>query len=203
MKCILFITLFLVSFTTQAGVIGYSTFPLVSKKNLLSASFDSVISGGGGIGVEARYTQKLNSRLILDGGLGISGSDQSTSKLFMGADYEIMPDYLDQPRVSVKLNWINEEQFLYRINRISFAPTVTKGFNFWGKEAYPFVAIPFGVDFNGELKQYETVMNLTAGINGQLPFRGYEKLTANVEMSLNLKDSYSTISMGVSMPISF
>lgn len=193
----------MMTLAAQAGVVGYSTFPLVKKQHHLSASFDSVLSSGGGMGLEARYTQKLNSRVIVDGGLGISGSDQAASKLFAGIDYEIMPDYMEQPRVSLKASWINEEQFDYRINRIRFAPTVAKGFNFWGKEAYPFVALPVGVDFNGELKRYETTMNLTTGITGQLPIAGYEKITGNVEMSLNLKDSYSTLSVGVSIPVSF
>ena len=202
-KRILVSLLFLLSLWVQAGVVGYSTFPLVTKKHMLSASFDSVISSNGGMGLEARYTQKLNSRMIIDGGLGISGADQSGSKLFFGADYEIMPDYMEQPRVSAKFNWTNENQFGFRINRIGVAPTITKGFNFWGKEAYPFVALPIAIDFNGELKTYETVMNLTAGITGQIPLKGYEKFTGNIEMSLNLKDSYSTLSFGVTLPASF
>ena len=196
------IVLFLAT-SGQAGVIGYSTFPLVNSKNLLSAGLDSVVSSGGGMGINASYTQKINSRLIVDGGLGVSGADQTGSKIFLGADYEIMPDYLEQPRVSMKFRWLNEDQFSYRINRLSAAPTVTKGFSFWGKEAYPYVALPMGVDFNGDTKTYETFMNITTGINGQLPFKGYEKITGNVEMSLNLKDSYSTISVGMSIPVTF
>jgi hypothetical protein len=153
------------------------------------------------MGLEARYTHKVNHRFILDGGLSISGADQSASRIFFGADYEIMPDYMEQPRVSMKFRWANEDQFQYRVNRVSIAPTATKGFRFWGKEAYPFVAMPIGIDFNKNNNTYKTVMNLTTGITGQLPLKGYEKVTGNVEMSLNLKDSYSTFSVGLSMPI--
>ncbi len=201
-KGILVLLLFFVS-SAYATVVGYSSYPLVTKKNLLSAGMDSVISSGGGFGLEARYTQRVNSRFTVDGGLAISGADQSASRLFLGADYEIMPDYMEQPRVSLKFNWFNEEQFNSRINRISLAPTATKGFNFWGKEAYPYVSLPIGMDFNGETKTYETVMNLAFGITGQLPFTGYEKITGNAEVSFNVKDSYSTFSLGLSMPVSF
>jgi hypothetical protein len=203
MKKILSLVVLFMATVCQAGVIGYSAFPLVNSKNLLSAGLDSVVSSGGGIGISASYTQKINSRLIADGGLGVSGADQTGSKIFLGADYEFMPDYLEQPRVSVKFRWLNEDQFSYRINRVSAAPTMTKGFSFWGKEAYPYAAIPFGVDFNGDTKTYETFFNLTVGINGQLPFKGYEKITGNVEMSLNVKDSYSSISVGMSIPVTF
>lgn len=198
----LFVALGLVCVTPALASFGtgISSYPLMVDKSMLSAEFTGVTSAGGGVGMQARYTHKLTPSIVLDGGVGVSGGERS-NRLFAGADFEIFPDYMTQPRVSVKTIYSNAKEFDTRRNNVSVAPTVSKGFSFWGEEAYPFLAIPYGVSLDSDSGTYQTVANLNLGISGPIPAEGYRHLTGTVEMNVNLKNSYSGIFFGVSFPI--
>lgn len=180
--------------------IGVSTFPMMTDTKMVSAEFTGITSTGGGVGMQARYSQKMNSALMLDAGVGL-GAGERSNRLFAGADYEILPDYMNQPRVSVKTTLSNAREFEKRRNILSLAPTLSKGFSFWGEEAYPFVALPMGLSLESGSKTYETVMALSLGMTGQLPVDGYRHLTGNVEATVDIKDAYTGIFFGVSYPI--
>lgn len=179
---------------------GVSTYPIMLDKKFISGEFTGITSTGGGVGVQGRYTQRLNSKTIIDAGIGMSGGER-TSRLFAGADFELYPDYQNQPRVSVKTTFENAEEFDVRRNTIGVAPTVSKGFSFWGHEAYPFVTLPYRVSLDADNNTYQTQANLSLGITGALPFEGYKHLTGTLEAAVKLKDSYSGIFMGISYPI--
>lgn len=179
---------------------GVSTYPIMLDKKFISGEFTGITSTGGGVGVQGRYTQRLNRKTIIDAGIGMSGGERS-SRLFAGADFEIYPDYQRQPRVSVKTEISNNKEFDVRRNTIGISPTVSKGFSFWGHEAYPFVALPYNVSLDSDTKTYETQANLNVGITGNLPFEGYKHLTGTLEASVKIKDSYSGVFMGISYPI--
>lgn len=179
---------------------GVSTYPIMLDKKFISGEFTGITSTGGGVGVQGRYTQRLNRKTIIDAGIGMSGGERS-SRLFAGADFEIYPDYQRQPRVSVKTEISNSKEFDVRRNTIGISPTVSKGFSFWGHEAYPFVALPYNVSLDSDTKTYETQANLNVGITGNLPFEGYKHLTGTLEASVKIKDSYSGVFMGISYPI--
>jgi hypothetical protein len=179
---------------------GVSTYPIMLDKKFISGEFTGITSTGGGVGVQGRYTQRLNKKTIIDAGIGMSGGERS-SRLFAGADFEIYPDYQRQPRVSVKTEISNSKEFDVRRNTIGISPTVSKGFSFWGHEAYPFVALPYNVSLDSDTKTYETQANLNVGITGNLPFEGYKHLTGTLEASVKIKDSYSGVFMGISYPI--
>jgi hypothetical protein len=179
---------------------GVSTYPIMLDKKFISGEFTGITSTGGGVGVQGRYTQRLNKKTIIDAGIGMSGGERS-SRLFAGADFEIFPDYQRQPRVSVKTEISNSKEFDVRRNTIGISPTVSKGFSFWGHEAYPFVALPYNVSLDSDTKTYETQANLNVGITGNLPFEGYKHLTGTLEASVKIKDSYSGVFMGISYPI--
>lgn len=179
---------------------GYSTYPLMSDKKFFSTEFTGITSTGGGVGAQVRYGQKINSALLIDAGVGISGGER-TNRIFAGADYEVFPDYLNQPRVSVKTTITNAEEFGSRRNILSLAPTVSKGFSFWGHEAFPFVSLPLGLSLESGSKTYETISSINLGITGNLPIEQYSHLTGVAEMIINLKDSYTGLFMGVSFPI--
>lgn len=185
----------------HGAMVGNSTFPMKFKKNLLTTQFNAIVSDNGGAGFEGRYTKIVGPKIAVDGGVGISGGTRMSAKLFAGFDYELLPDYDHQPRFSLKTTYENEKQYDDRINSFSVAPTLTKGFNFWGKEGFPFAALPIGVDFNAAKKTYETTLNLNFGVAGQIPLQGMKDLIGNIETSFNLKDSYSTIALGVSFPL--
>lgn len=179
---------------------GYSTFPLMADKKLVSAEFTGITSTGGGVGAQVRYSQKLNSALLIDAGIGISGGER-TNRIFAGADYELFPDYMNQPRISVKTSFANANEFDVRRNILSVAPTVSKGFSFWGEEAFPFISLPVGLSLDSDSKTYESVISLGLGVTGHIPLDGYRHLTGVFEGIIGVKDSYSGLFAGVSFPI--
>jgi len=188
----------------SAGVMAYgvgqSTYPMGEGKKLISTEFTGITSDEGGMGMQVRYTQKVNRIFSYDVGLGISGGDRA-QRMFVGADYEIYPDYLRQPRFSIKANLERAEEFENQNTIVSMAPTISKGFNFWGKEAFPYVSLPIGLSLNGDEKSYENTISLNTGINGQLPIKGYRHLKGNLELQVGLKDSFTAFLAGVSFPM--
>lgn len=199
-RALLFIASLLVAPSLWAYGTGQSTFPLMEKQHMVSTEITGITSTGGGFGIQGRYTRKMNKRLVLDGGFGLSGGER-TNRFFAGADWELFPDYMNQPRISIKTSLENANEFDVRRNILTVAPTVSKGFSFWGEEAYPFVSLPFGVQLINETKQYETVANLNLGILGNLPFEGYRKFTASAEVTVDIKDSYTGVFLGLSYPL--
>ena len=179
---------------------GYSSFPLSIEKKLLSTEITGITSTGGGLGVQARYTQKASDQVSFDAGLGMAGGDRN-GRLFANADFEIFPDYMRQPRVALRAGFEHAKEFENNRNIFSIAPMVSKGFSFWGNEAFPFVSLPIGMNLNSDTKTYESMISLNAGINGHLPIEGYQNLIGSAEMQVGLKDSFTALFFGVSYPI--
>jgi hypothetical protein len=192
-------TTFSVSLMASYGV-GVSTYPMGTDGRMVSAEATGIVSNNGGVGMQARYTQRMTGELTLDAGAGISGGERS-SRFFAGADYELLPDWHNQPRVSVKGIFTSASEFNTRNNILTAAPTVSKGFNMWGQEVYPFAALPYGIGLNSDSKTYETTLNLSVGAISKLPIQGYEYLTANVEATIDIKDSWTGLFLGVSYPL--
>lgn len=197
---LLFIAGMLTTSQAFAYGIGQSTYPMLEKQHMLATEITGITSTGGGVGMQARYTRKMAKQLVLDGGVGIGSGDRS-NRVFVGADWEIFPDYMNQPRFSVKTTLENAKEFKNRRNILTVAPTISKGFSFWGREAFPFVAIPFGVQLINETKQYETIANLNLGILGKLPIEAMKKFTASAEATVGIKDSYTGVFLGLSYPL--
>lgn len=182
---------------------GISTFPLAEDKKILSTEVTGIVSNGGGIGLQARYTQKLNLESSVDAGLGISGGERS-ARLFAGYDYELFPDYDIQPRTSIKAFVENSKEFGTRRNILGLAPSVSKGFSFWGREAFPYLSLPYGISLDGKKNQYQTTLSANLGISGVIPgdaLFANKSLTANAEVIIGLKDSFSGMFVGFGYPI--
>lgn len=181
---------------------GISTYPLEVEKKLISAEFTGITSKGGGLGMQARFTNKLTEKGTIDAGLGISGGERS-ARLFAGYDIELFPDYENQPRTSLKAFVENSKEFSARRNILGFAPTVSKGFSFWGKEAFPYLSLPYGISLNGNNNSYSTTLSANIGVSGLIPADiGLGKqITANAEAIIGLKDSFSGIFFGAAYPI--
>ncbi|PIP95197.1 MAG: hypothetical protein COW00_13680 [Bdellovibrio sp. CG12_big_fil_rev_8_21_14_0_65_39_13] len=179
---------------------GYSTYPLSMEKTLIGAEFTGITSNGGGVGVQGRFTQRVNSKFNYDAGIGISGGQRS-SRIFAGADYELFPDYENQPKISLKSTIQNSKDFDRRVNSVSLAPTVSKGFSFWGEEAFPFISLPYAINLDSQSSTYNTSFNVNVGITGKLPIEGYSNLIGMLEATVSVKDSFTGIFAGVSYPI--
>lgn len=189
-----------VSFGASASTIGLSTHPFTMNKRVITTEFNSFLSAGAGMGITAKYFQRVDSKLNIDAGVMVSDGDRS-SAFMAGADYEIFPDYGRQPRLSAKALLQSAEVDGDRVNNFGVAPTLSKGFAFWGKEAFPFVALPVSVGLNTNEGTYETSTALAAGITGRLPIEGYSNLIGNLETNVGLRNSYTAIVMGLSMPL--
>ena len=188
------------SVSTFGYGLGVSTHPLKDNQRAVTAEFNGIISNGKGVGMQARYTQKLSELVVVDGGFGFSDGDRA-NRMFINADYELYPDYIKQPRVSVRGTLERAKEFESSKSRIGIAPTVSKGFNFWGKEAFPFASLPLGLELNRDEKSYEIVSQLALGITGNIPLRGYENILANLETNLNISNGFSSVFFGLTLPI--
>ena len=182
--------------------IGLATYPLEVETKLISAELTGITSTGGGLGLQARYTNKLSEQATVDAGLGLSGGERS-DRLFAGYDYELFPDYENQPRTSLKAFIENSNEFSDRKNILGLAPTISKGFIFWGKEAFPYFSIPYGISLNGKNNNYKTTISANVGISGLIPENrlSNKQLTGNAELIVGLKNSFSGAFFGVAYPI--
>jgi hypothetical protein len=184
----------------QASTIGVSSHPFTMKKQVVTTEFNNYLSNGTGTGITARYFQRLNEGINVDAGVGITDGDRANN-MFIGADFEMIPDYGRQPRVSVKALLDTMDFDGDRINSFGAAPTISKGFAFWGKEAFPFLAVPLKVSLNADSDTYQTSTAVAAGITGRLPVEGYENLVYNFETNMSIRNSYTGFVMGISLPI--
>ncbi len=90
-------------------------------KKFVSLEMTGNLSSDGGFGIQGRYTQKLHSKMALDAGIGISGGRRS-GRIFAGLDYEFFPDYMKQPRFSVKAMLQNVKEGINRKNVFGITP---------------------------------------------------------------------------------
>lgn len=196
------IVLFVLVFSVRvfSSSTGYISYPILAKKSMISTELDSNFSEGGGVGLGVRYTYKVLSQTTLDGGFVMSSGDRHT-RMFVGVDQEIFPDYVDQPRLSVKGNFIIANEFGTHRNVFEVVPVVSKGFNFWGEEGFPFFSLPIGLELDTKHKTYNSAVRMEFGITGKLPIEEYKDLRALVQTTLSIKDSYSGILVGLSYPL--
>lgn len=192
----------LISTQVFAYGLGLSTHPFEEGKKVITTEATGTLannSGSGG-GIQARYYQRVGRDLNVDGGFGVSSSTAARA-LFVGTDYTFFPDYGNQPRLSLKGTMANVREQDEAKNNLGLTPTVSKGFNLSGHEIFPFLAVPMHVSLDWNDNQYKGASALAMGLTSQIPFDGFEKLTANLEANLNLKNSYSGLFFGVSYPL--
>ncbi len=186
--------------SATASTIGVSNQPFLMKKHVVSTEYNNYNNAGTGAGLTLNYLRKVNEDLNLNAGFGSTNGDRG-SKFFLGADMQVFPDYGRQPRFSVKGLLESETIDGDRINSYGIAPTLSKGLAFWGKEAFPFVALPVKLNLNENEREYNTSTALAMGITGRLPIDGFKNVVGNIETNISLENSYSAFVMGISLPI--
>lgn len=200
LKCLLLVLVFSLPSLSFAYGIGYASYPLQEKQLLLAPEFVGLFSNGAGAGIQGRVTFKPNQPFVVEGGFGVGTGDRPV-RIFTGVDYEIFPDYDNQPRVSVKGSYEYAREFKQGINILGVAPTISKGFLFWGHKAYPYFAIPFALGLHDATKTYQSRLNMTVGIAGNIPMQSQGHLIGNAEMTVSLKDGYGGFLLSVAYPL--
>ena len=57
------------------------------------------------------------------------------------------------------------------------------------------------ITIDGDTNTYETTVSANLGINGNVPIESYKHLQANAELQVGVKDSYTSIIVGLSYPL--
>ena len=186
----------LLVFNLYAYGVNYSTYPFAPATKILAVDI-----GGknGAMATQLRVAYKYDSQIMVEGGLGVATSGEDNASMFAGLDYELVPDYMQQPRVGIKIAVDNSNLQTGRHNIFSVTPTVSKGVNFWGKEAFPYIAIPMGMAFGAD-QTYSTYFAMNVGITGNLPVNNYRHVVANLEASLGMSGLSSYLYAGFSFP---
>lgn len=199
-KLLLALTCSALSLSAIASTVGLSSHPFVMNKHIVTTEFNSFLNNGSGMGLNAKYLQRVNEKFNFDVGFGFTDGERS-STVQAGADVMIIPDYGRQPRFSIKGLLQSENFDGERINSFGAAPTISKGFSFWGNEAFPYLALPYKVSLNTDQNTYETSTAVAMGISGNLNVGDFRDLVGNLETNFSLRNSYAAIVMGVSLPI--
>jgi len=183
-----------------ASTVGVSAHPFTMNKHIVTTEFNSYLNNGTGMGLTARYMQRVNQKLSFDAGFGFTDGERA-SKMMFGSDYALIPDYGRQPKISIKGLLETENYDGSRINSFGIAPTISKGLSFWGNEAFPYLAVPLKVGLNTNENTYETSTAVAMGVTGNLHVGGFRDLVGNIETNFSLRNSYAAVVMGVSLPI--
>ncbi len=179
---------------------GLSTFPLMNEQKIISTEFTGITSRGGGLGLQARFTQKIDEFQTVDAGLGIAGGERN-ARLFAGYDYELFPDYEYQPKTTLKAFIENAKEFGVRKNVLGFAPTFSKGLSISDKEIFPFLSVPVGISLNNKNNTYNTSVSANLGVSTLFQTENSKALTTAVELVLGVRESYSGLFVSVGYPI--
>lgn len=196
-----YIALICVSLLMVSNAFGYGhgiiSHPLRIKDKMITTEFTGILSNGTGMGMQARFTQKVDPKLIVEAGAGVQDGERNNT-LFLSADYTLLPDFGRQPKFSLRGTLETSYEFNSRVTNLNVSPLFSKGFNFWGREAYPYLSIPLGISLDSAEGKYNITTALSVGMTGKLPFDGFKKLIANLEGKFNIKNSYTAMFMGFS-----
>lgn len=196
----LFLVLIMVSASAMASVVGLSTHPLTMKRSAMNTEFNSYGASKDGKGFNARYHQRINEAMNFDVGAGFTDGERS-NQFFAGVDTQLIPDYGRQPRISVKALGSTQNVDGERVYSLGAAPIISKGFAVSGNEMFPYMAVPLELVLNDDSSKWVTSSAVALGTTMRLPWDGYENLVANAEINMSLRNSYSAIVLGISIPI--
>ncbi len=153
------------------------------EARVLSAEMTGYMSQRNEMGAGVRYTQNFNGNLLDVTAAG--AQDSRAMVLGAGMDFEVLREDMNQPRVSVKpyaqqLSFEGTSSTL-----VGAAPTLRKGIATFGKEIFPYVALPNGVRIDSDSQEFVFYSSLTFGASMAIP-QSQERLVISLEANKNL-----------------
>lgn len=150
-----------------------------------------VFTNGAGVGINARYTQGISDLMNATAILG-TGSGPRRFRVGGNLDFDFFPDISGQPGIGLAT-----QALYYRLPddgqlELTAIPFIHKTFPMEaGQEVEPYLGIPFGFGFRSG--NYKVISNVSVGAM----FKNTEHLRYDVELGVNLNNSESYFSGGV------
>lgn len=184
--------LFLIlSSTAEAGIFNMSRF-VDAGNNAFGFEPEAVLTDGGGIAANLRYTQgvtDLNNAFALVG----TGTNVRNFRIGGGMTFDFIPDIEGQPGVGVGLQGI---YYRYKFGgqlETAVTPYIHKSFeNGKGNSIEPFLALPFGPAFRTGDYNWQTQV-----VIGGIFHRGSSPVRFVGEVGVDVNKSESYLSGGV------
>lgn len=170
---------------------GLSAHDFTKGKLFLTGEVFAKLNNDTGGGVQLQGTFRVDEKIKVNGGYAYH-SGISNHRFFVGADYEVFPDYRDQPRVSVK--GLLEAIIPKHGSRFSIglAPVISKGIAVDDKYLYPFISLPIFRNMGSYKSFWQMALGLGTTLNLNSEF------IINFEANIELKDYSSSILLGIS-----
>lgn len=179
---------------------GLSSYPIPEDQALLTTELTNFVNNGQGMGIQARYTRKINTLLQVDAGLGFSDGEHQ-NRIFVASNYELFPDYGHQPKVLIRGLLENGRELRSRRTTLGLGPLFTKEIKSTEASFHPFLGVPIGLALDQNSRSYQIRAHLSLGLTGKIPFIGMENLLYNFEGNINVQNSYSMLYCGISYPL--
>lgn len=178
---------FLIASSAQAGIFNMAHF-VDHGQNAFGIEPEAVMSDGGGVAANLRYTQgltELNDAFALVG----TGTNVRNFRIGGGFTFDFIPDVETQPGVGVGF-----QEIYYRYNQgvgqleTSVVPYIHKQFsNGKGSSIEPFLAVPFGPAFRTGQYNWQTQVALGAIFHEE---HSVLRFIAEVGVNVNKTESY-------------
>ncbi len=195
LKLITLLSLF--SSSLLASNVGVSSIPLHEYKNMFSLEYNQQLRGSTNPGMQVQYLHSATKKIGFDAGLRISKGDYLG--FVAGATYEVLPDYNNQPRFSLRAFYERDNWNGADFNNFGMSPTVSKGLNFNSVHLYPFLALPTKISIFEDSDEVNLASSLAIGLNGKIPNSKFKNIQAYLEANINLKNTVSNLSLGGSI----
>lgn len=182
--------------TFASSLVGVSVHPMKEGDKLIHPEFVNRFTSGSSQGLQVRYLHNFTDKLNADAGLRVFRRDIST--FFASGTYELYPDYDSQPQIALKAFFERERNDTIDSNIFGIAPVVSKGYSFQGYPIYPYASLPLRMQLI-DTEQYKIASALTLGLSAELPFQNFSNVLGNVELNIDIDNSYSYLALGLAM----
>ena len=176
----------------EAGVFNMPRF-VDNGKNAFGIEPEAVLTDGGGLAANLRYTQGISDANNAFALVGI-GTNVRTFRIGAGMTFDFIPDIDTQPGIGLGVQGI-----YYRYHddygrlETSLVPYIHKTFeNGKGQSIEPFLALPFGPAFHSGNYDWQSQMAI-----GAIVHQGHSPLRFIGEVGVDLNKSESYLSGGL------